>query len=45
MIEEILCEARERVRSIVSLCEHFTTRCLRTKNPIRTIPAVKIAYD
>ena len=44
MMRLFLCEARERKRSIVCLCKHFTTRCFRTKNSIRTI-LLKIAYD
>ena len=37
MIEEILCEARERKRSIVCLCEHSALRRFVQKELIRTI--------
>ena len=37
MSEEILCEARSRVRSIVDLCEQLGYRRLVQKEPIRTI--------
>ena len=37
MIEEILCEDRRQIRSIVSLCEEFGVRRLVQNLPIRTI--------
>ena len=31
MIEEILCDARQQIRSIVNLCEEFAIRRTRAK--------------
>ena len=31
MIEEILCDARQQIRSIVNLCEEFAVRRTRAK--------------
>ena len=45
MIEEILCDARQQIRSIVSLCEELAIRQLVQNLPIRTIPIVKIVND
>ena len=37
MIEEILCEARERKRSLLGVNEHFVIRSIVQNLPIRTI--------
>ncbi len=44
MIEEILCEAKSRVRSIASLCEEFGVRRLVQKEPTKN-PQLKIVND
>ena len=31
MVEEILCDARQQIRSIVNLCEEFVVRRTRAK--------------
>ena len=36
MIEEILCIAKQQIRSIVNLCEHFAIRRFVQKEQIRT---------
>ena len=37
MIEEILCEARRQIRSIVGLCEHFVSDDLYRKSQPKTL--------
>ena len=45
MIILSLCKARERKRSIVDLCEHFTLRWLVQKELIRTIFKLKMGEE
>ena len=45
MIEEMLCEARERKRSIVRLCKHFHHSMFSYKRSNQNNFCLKIAYD
>ena len=45
MSEEILCQARKRVRSILCVCEELAYRSAVQNLPFRTLQKQKIAYE